>query len=203
MLDGGDPTATELFKKFKGVRMPDPNLSEQDTDGLLSYIKDCTQAGGCKIALGTVKHANEATAADVEAGRKLFSGVAALENGGPACASCHQTRDLPWMGGGTLAKDLTLAYGRLGDGGISSALLNTAFPLMADIFPNRPLKDGEAFQIKAYLASLSKKGVEAVNDYDFLYLGILGTSGGLALIGVHGTRRLKSVRAQIVQKAKA
>src|SRR3989337_709452 len=46
------------------------------------------------------------------AGRALFTGARRLENGGPACMSCHSVAGLGALGGGALGPDLTLAYNK-------------------------------------------------------------------------------------------
>ncbi len=182
VIDGGDKVASDLLVKFKGVRMPEQVLTPDQLSDLIAYLADCGAKGGCKVALGKVRHASQAKAADVARGKRLFQGLDRLSGGGPACMSCHDVRNVGPLGGGTLAKDLTFAYARLGDAPISAALADTPFPLMKDIFPAHPLRADEAFAIKAYLAAAAKGGPPAL-DHDFAYAGVIGLFLALGAVG--------------------
>jgi mono/diheme cytochrome c family protein len=184
VIDGGDRAANDLLAKFKGVRMPEQVLTEAQLTDLLGYLDDCTRKGGCKVVAGKVRHAREATAADVARGKRLFQGKDALSAGGPPCISCHDVRGLGLLGGGTLARELTLAYSRLGDAAISAGLADTPFPLMTTVYPRRPLRADEAFAIKAYLAATSRRGQAALPDRQFVYLGAIGLFLSLGAIGL-------------------
>lgn len=199
-IDAGDPVANELLNKFKGVRMPDQTLTDAELDGLLGYIDECTAKGGCKLAFGKVKPARDATAADFEAGRALFEGRTPLANGGPACISCHNVRGAGVVGGGTLAKDLTHAYARLGEQGTTSALASTPFPLMTTIYKAQPLTDAEAFKVKAFLYASSRDGAAPRGDNNFFYIGVLGAIASFGAIGAAWRDRLRGVRRHIVRR---
>src|SRR5262252_3435805 len=71
VIKSGDPTATRLFAEFKQQRMPDwIDLSEQQIRDILDYIA----VGGPDIRPVDERNAEAATAADIDAGKKLFSG---------------------------------------------------------------------------------------------------------------------------------
>lgn len=197
-LDGGDPIANELLGKFKNVRMPEQPLTDEEFAGVYAYLEECGKKGGCKLAFGKVKPASEATPADVANGKDLFEGRRKLANGGPACIACHNVRGVGIVGGGTLAKDLTFAFARLGDAGLSSALSTTPYTFMKDVFGSRPLKEAEAFQLKAYLADAAKDGSQPRPDSNFLYLGVLGTLVSLGAVGTVWRGRMRGVRQRLV-----
>ena len=44
VLAGGDPIAKELFAKYKSVRMPNLAMSAEETDAVLTYIEQQSQA---------------------------------------------------------------------------------------------------------------------------------------------------------------
>jgi len=199
-LDRGDPTASGLLQKFNNVRMPDQPLTDSELSALFEYLRECGNRGGCKVQLGKIRPASEATAEDVARGQMLFEGRALLSNGGPPCLSCHSVRGAGPLGGGTLAKDLTFAFARLGDQGISAALASTPFPLMKGIFVPRPLTDAEVFQIKGYLASASTDGSAVRADRNFLYLGALGLALSLGAIGLLWTGRISGVRSAVIKR---
>jgi hypothetical protein len=54
------------------------------------------------------------------------------------------------LGGGTLGPDLTGAYTRFGEAGISSVLASLPFPTMKPIFDSRPLTPEEREDLKAF-----------------------------------------------------
>jgi len=183
--------------------MSEQVLSAEDLDGLWAYLDDCGRKKGCKIALGKVKHASLATPADVALGRDLFDGTRKLAKGGPSCLSCHNVRGAGLLGGGTLAKDLTFAYARLGDAGLQSSLETTPFNLMKDVFARRPLTPEEAFALKAYLADIARDGTPPAADRNFLYLGVIGLFAAFGTIGAIWSGRMKgSTRAAIVERGR-
>lgn len=198
MLDS-DADAQALLSEFNGVRMPDLGLDDATVESLVDYIErcsteDCSGEGG-----GGLRAVAEATAVDVEAGRALFTGSAALENGGPACMSCHQTQELAGFGGGTLAVDLTQSFARLGEGGMDGALQGTPFPVMNTIYPDRPLTADEAFQLKAYLAHTSRQAPQQPNGWLFPLVGVAGLFLAFVLMNLIWRRRLKDgVRRPLV-----
>jgi len=202
-IDGGDAVANELLTRFKNVRMPEQVLTSDEFVALFAYIDHCGAKGGCKLALGKVRHASQATGAEIARGKQLFEGELRLSKEGPACIACHNVRGAGLLGGGTLAKDLTFAYARLTDTGITSALDSTPFPLMKEIYPKQPLSPDEAFALKAYLAAAARDGTPPRRDPNFIYLGLIGLFAALGTIGAIWSGRLRGVRRSLVQRGPA
>lgn len=200
VIDSGDSTANELLNKFKGARMPDQALSDDELNQTFAYLEECSLKGGCKLATAKVKPAKEATPADIAAGKALFEGSEALLNGGAPCISCHNVRGAGLVGGGTLAKDLTHAYARLGEQGTSSALASTPFPIMKDLYGKKPLSDQEAFRLKAFLYSASADPAAPPTDHDFFYIGALAALVSFGAISAAWGKRLRGVRKSIVER---
>jgi len=197
VIDSGDSTANELMTKFKGARMPDQALSDAELDGLFTYLDECSLKGGCKLATAKVKPAKDATPADIAAGKALFEGTQPLLNGGAPCISCHNVRGAGVVGGGTLAKDLTHAFARLGEQGTSAALASTPFPIMKDLYGKKPLSDQEAFRLKSFLFSASADPKAPPADHDFFYIGVLAALSSFAVISAAFGKRLRGVRKSI------
>jgi len=153
VIRGGDPAARALYERYGRRTMPDHDLSVAEIDALLDLIG----AGGPPDAGRTaVRRASTASAAELRLGRELFSGRRAFANGGAPCADCHGAADVnPW-GGGTLGSDLTRAYDRYQDWGMSRALADGDFPLMASIYHRQPLTGSEVFAVKAFLYQASR-----------------------------------------------
>jgi mono/diheme cytochrome c family protein len=202
LIDSGDPVVTDLLARFKGVRMPDQTLTDTELEGILEYLAECTARGGCKLAMGDIRHASQARPDEIEAGRLLFEGRRPLGAGGASCISCHNVRGAGIVGGGTLAKDLTHVYARLGDAGTTAAIANAPFPMMKDIYAKKPLTDTEVFQIKAFLAQVAKDGAPVQADHNFFYLGVLGLFLSLGAIGLIWSGRMRGVRAPMVKRGK-
>jgi mono/diheme cytochrome c family protein len=143
MVKKGDAAARTLFGKFAKV-MPDHDFTDEQIDSLLKFIA----SGGPKPP-ARFRLARTATPAEIARGRALFTGIAPLSHGGPACSQCHSAGAESWRGA-TLAADLTRVYDRYPDAWLTRALLESRYPLMA-VYRDRPLTDDEAFALKAFL----------------------------------------------------
>jgi mono/diheme cytochrome c family protein len=183
LIDAQDPVAVGLVQKFNGVRMPDQQLTDAQRQELFAYFRECTGKGGCKAPV-SAKLASDATPEEIERGQRLFEGREPLAKGGPACAGCHDVRGLGLAGGGTLARELTFAFARLGDRGMTPALAKLDQPLMRELYAQAPLTEAEQYELKAFLAHVSRDGTPRRPDRDFFYLGVVGLFAALGFIGV-------------------
>ncbi|HEV2855712.1 MAG TPA: cytochrome c [Thermoanaerobaculia bacterium] len=180
LVGRGDETATTLFSKFK-KRMPDHDFSDAEIDSLLAFI----EAGGPRDAGGEIRRASLATPGEVARGRDLFSGRYGLRNGGAACAGCHTAGGLgPWRSG-TLASDLTRVFDKYQDAGLTRALVESRFPLMATAYHGRPLTSDEVFTLKAFLYATARSPEQPVEMAPGtpLFLGFGGSSLVLLFTG--------------------
>lgn len=198
MLDS-DADARALLKKFNNVRMPDLGLSDDQANALVDLIARCS-VETCNLA-GVFVAVTESTADDIEAGRKLFLGETSLTNGGPPCVSCHTARGTgSSVAGGTLAKDLTHVFARLGDEGLDAALRNPEFPLMKEIYAgDRAMVKEEAFSLRAFFAQSNRAVGEQDDTYSVLLAGILGAVLMLMILNALWSRRLRGVRKPLTQ----
>jgi len=191
-----DPDARGLLKKFNNVRMPDLGLTPDQVTLLIETIARCS-VQTCNLA-GVFVAVTKAGPADVERGRQLFLGEIALINDGPPCISCHTARDMKTsIAGGTLAKDLTHVFARLGDEGLDGAIKNPAFPLMKDIYANRKLDKDEVFALRAYFSSSNRSTTDEDNVSVFL-IAIVGTILCFFILNLFWRRRLLGVRKPLV-----
>jgi len=188
LIGSGDPIAVGLFNKYKKKKMPDTELSKDEIVELLEFIK----TGGPAEQAMDAKPATDATAAEIVLGKKIFLGTHPLSNGGPACLACHAVGNVGPLGGGTLGPDLTQAYSRYEDKGLSRALQKMGFPVMQEIYYKKPLTEAEAYALKAFLYEEDKKGPEA-GDYEkkFLFLGLGGAVIFLGIIDLSWRKRRK------------
>lgn len=173
MIAAGDPVGVELFAKFKNKKMPDQELSVEEVGQLLDFIT----AGGPKEAPIQDKPASKATPVDITRGEHLFLGRVALTNGAPSCISCHSVADYGPLGGGSLGLDLTQVYSKYEDKGLSKSLRKPGFPIMKELFAEKPLTDDEAFALKAFLYQADQAGYRGGGyGKKFLFLGMGGTA---------------------------
>ena len=198
MLDS-DATARQLVAQFAGVRMPDLGLSDAEVTALVDLVVRCS-AEPCDLA-GKFTPVTTATAADVARGRDLFLGREGLSAGAAQCVSCHTVRGAGGgIAGGLLAKDLTNAFGRLGDQGLDAALKSPAFPVMNKVFAAHPLQADEVFALRAFLYDANRKEPALDDPLSLPLVGLLGTVAVLIALNAAWARRLRGVRQPLVRR---
>lgn len=149
LLDS-DGDARAMVTEFKGVRMPDLGLTDQQVQAMVDLITVCS-AQKC-VLKGKFRPVKEATPGDISRGIDLFLGKEPLENGGPACVACHTLEGVGGLvQGGTLAVELTHSFATLGDEGLDAALKNPNFAVMNKVYADAPLNGGEVFALRAAL----------------------------------------------------
>lgn len=176
-----DPVARTLLGEYKGVRMPDLGLSAAQVKSLVDLIGRCSSKP-CDLT-ATFTPANKATAADIGAGRALFIGDTPLKNGAAPCMSCHTVTGIgAFPGGGTLARDISQSFARLGDEGIDAALKSPPFPLMNKVFADHPLDPQEAFALRAFLYDRNRAAPDPKSQNGVLIAGVLIAAAVLVLL---------------------
>lgn len=195
-IERGDATALQLLKDANNVKMPDLGITPAEADALFRMVEDYSKQGKTLGSLGITR---PATLADIIRGKDLFEGRIRFSKGGPSCLSCHSASGAGPFGGGRLGPDLTMAQGRYGKG-LASAIENPAFPSMQGPFAKNGLSAEEAFQVAAYLGSVSGKP-PAKRDPVFPIIGLLGLAGGLGVGARLGGKRFRGARKQLESKA--
>jgi mono/diheme cytochrome c family protein len=146
VIKSGDPTALKLFADFKQQRMPDwTDLSEKQVNDILDYL----DIGGPDIKPADERNAELALPAEIEMGRRLFSGDERLRYGSLACSSCHSVRGVRW--GGRLGPDLTNAYYKFQDRALTEFLRHPCFQWRNTGDGTHYLAARESFALKAFL----------------------------------------------------
>lgn len=198
MLDS-DGEARKLVAEFKGVRMPDLGLTAEQVTSLVDLVVRCSSEP-CNL-VGSFVAVTTATPDDAARGRAIFLGHEALKGGGVACVSCHTvTGTGTSIPGGTLAKDLTNAFARLGDEGLDAALKSPSFPLMNKVFADHPIEKDEAFALRAFLYDRNRAEVTHDEVWSVALAGTLGA--GLVMVVLNGfwSRRLRGVRGSVKRR---
>ncbi len=176
-------------------------------DAVIADVIDFIFAGGPGLAQKALR---PATPADIEIGRRLFTGELGLRNGGAACISCHNCAGIGGLGGGTLAStigamhpDLTHSFTRNGgEAGLRAALAGPQFLVMKQLFADKPLTDDEVIGLTAYLGEVSRQpGGAPGRDY-FIVYGVIGAVLLLLLLDLIWIRRFTNVRKNLVGGSK-
>lgn len=197
----GDADIKELMGKFGDKVMPNLNLSDDEVGSLILFLKsDAVISGkvGCK----------EYPGGNAEEGRKLFVGETAQQNGGTACIACHNAGDLGpsglgLMGGGSMAKDLTNLYATTNQcpGG---ALANLNYPVMTDVFRDKPLNEDEIADLSEYFKSIDKQSPPS-NTVSMITLFLVGMTVFVILLIISQLiwgKRIQGVRKRLVGGSK-
>jgi mono/diheme cytochrome c family protein len=182
----GDKDAKAIFEKFKKFPMPPQALSAAKIDSILAYIESV--GGEAKSGGGVDLSPPEG---DSKAGAEYFQGTRRLQNGGPSCISCHGMDHPSVIAGGTMAVDLSKAYGRLGGGGIKGILSSPPFPLMKKAYEGHSMAPDEIAALQAFLFEANQQASEAKAsmgiDWKYgLYLLFGGLVGLVVLLLLFG-----------------
>lgn len=149
-------------------------LKAEEVKALVEFLHDPQNQERVKVEdARAVAATAESMPSSPEVGQQLFIGKQALVNGGISCISCHQVEGH----GGTMGKDLTDAYEKLGKAALISTCEQPAYPVMKAIYREHPITRQEALHITKYLSSL-KGGTGARPDWPFALIG----SGCAALL---------------------
>ena len=190
MLAGGDSIAARLLAEYQ-IAMPSLSLTDEQAEALIGFL------GAGPAGTGSAPVSAAALLGDAAEGRALFTGRRPLENGGPACISCHDAEGLGLLGGGTLGKDLTNSAATFA-GGLAAVLETPPFPVMREVFPSHPLTPAEIAHLSAFLIDV---GEGADPSRSKLWFPSVGTGGAIVLLALVGTRwrgRLRGVREPLV-----
>ncbi|MDE3135910.1 MAG: hypothetical protein KGL59_05020 [Acidobacteriota bacterium] len=138
----------------------------------------------------------------IAAGEALFAGRARMQNGGPACVTCHTSAGIPFPYGGTMGPDLTKEYSKLGPQGLAVALKTLYFPAMTALFQNHPLTASEQQQLAAFFQSIDQRKPPRSPARALIMLSTVVLAGlffwtWLAV----GRRRVRSVRQKLLEEA--
>jgi len=204
VIDSGDLTALKLKKEYNGIVMPPvPGMTPQMAESLLNFIaEESGEASGAAPAAEA--QAPPFTPEQVAEGKALFLGGQQLQDGGPACISCHAVKSVGGaLGGGQLGPDLTQVYKRLnGRKGLEAWLSSPASATMKPIFNKHPLKPAEIGALTAFFEQTSKEtGTENASAYRlrFTLFGLGGAAVGLVVLGLIWKRRIRGVRRALVE----
>ena len=169
-----DSEQLALVKKY-GFEMPNLGISRDDAQAIVAFLKGGTAAAAptgakkeaaspesAKVPEASASAAPAAPAAEapkpaetvatpelVAVGKALFTGARPFAKGGAPCIACHGFR-YPGVTGGTLAVDLSDHFEGMGEQGFRGILKSLKFPIMKNIYADRPLSDEEITALVAF-----------------------------------------------------
>lgn len=192
----GDPEKQALASRFKGS-MPDLGLSDDEVNSIIMFLRSE------KIREGVT--GPRLPPGDADRGRRLFVGEVRQTNGGSACITCHNAGDfgpegMGPLGGGSMAADLTGIYTRLQEKRLASALGSLKYPIMVDVFQDKPLTDQEIADLVAFFKDISKQAPPspAVSLITFAVAGIGVVIVLLIISHFIWGKRIQGVRKRLV-----
>jgi len=195
-----DPVAIQLLNEFKGVAMPNSGLKDEEVELVMAFLKSTEGAKKVqKEIVKIVKKEGGVKSEDILRGEELFVGSKRLVNGGPSCLSCHNFRGVKKLGGGKLGPDLSAAYQKYGEQGLTSILDSFPFPTMNPIYAKRLLTEDEKKYLKAFLIH----GTGNISNYNWQVIGgaIFGFVFLLLLSKIIWQSKIKDVRLLLIQKS--
>ena len=162
-----DPIMQELIAKY-GFQMPNLGVTREEAELIIDFLSQFSGEGkpsetATPTATATPEETPQPIAGDPVVGKKLFLGEERFQNGGPPCISCHSVRNAG-INGGTLAKDLSGLYSRLGERGLQGALKSLQFPVMKDVFAGKSLTDDEIADLIAFFRE-TEQGSPKADQY--------------------------------------
>jgi mono/diheme cytochrome c family protein len=191
LIAAGDPDAVALYEEYDETAMPEVPLSDAEVVAIIEYIKGAPTGG----AAAPPAAEPPLTAEAIARGQDFFQGTARLANGGAACNACHDVKIDAVMGGGTLSKDLTDAYSRIGGPGVRAIIARPAFPVMRQAYDDKSLTDDEVAALVSFLRHADGDGaLEQPMKYG-MWLAMSGVVGTVVLLGLYSLfwRRRKRV----------
>lgn len=193
-LASGDPIATELFKKYNSIPMPNLGLTPDQVDALLAYLGGGATTGGAGAELPV---------GDATSGKAYFVGDKRLENGGPHCISCHSIAGLGSLGGGNLGPDLTTSGFVKSSAAFASFMSAPSTQTMGSIWANTPLTPQEQADLYAFLSKASVTQREPSALLQIALLAIAGAALLIALANFYWGKRLRGVRKPMIERSRA
>ena len=152
VIQSGDIIAAKLFVEFRRERMPDwSDLSREQVGAIVDYLA----ANGPEQKEPYERHASTASASEIEAGRQLFQGEKILTYGGTACHICHSLNRMVTRRSTTLGPDLSEAYFRFQDKGLTDFLKRPCILREPERSMPTYLTPQESFELNAFLAKVA------------------------------------------------
>jgi mono/diheme cytochrome c family protein len=149
-----DPVQLELVKRFGG-EMPNLGVSRHDARKIVAFLQGVSPPAAPSGAAAPPAEPAPAPAETVVTpelvarGKALFTGAKRFANGGAPCSGCHAF-GISGTAGGALAVDLSDRIEAAGERGFRGMLKSLNFPIMRQVYADRPLTEEEIDALVAF-----------------------------------------------------
>jgi hypothetical protein len=163
----------------------------------LSIIAD-TEA---PVTLATLPCLLLLAAGDPSAGRDLFTGARALQNGGAPCGTCHGLGGLGLAASASLGPELSASLAAMDPESLDGLLDALPFPTMVPIYDGRPLTPEERVHLTAFLLPAAQLGPPQ-GGWHLEALALLVAAALFLLLALASRGRKPPSRARLVARAR-
>ncbi len=198
LIKSSEFPVSDLIQAIKRMEEKVGPMEDEEIKGYASFIKSVNVQERIvkeferlsKIAEAKLEPPNS------KIGKDLFLGKRTLQNGGVSCNACHSTKEAKGWGGGKLGPSLNDVFKDFSKANLASAIVNSQWKVMKDVYNDHKVTQQESVHIVAYLDSI-KNNEDQKTSPMFHILSL----GGFLLL-VLGTaffyrKRLKSVRDKL------
>ena len=188
LIKSGDSTAIAIFERNNKLIMPDQPFNKSEIESIISYITLNSPNNNSPNSRtpNEIFDESSVTLVNISRGKDLFEGITKFKNGGASCITCHNVNMPAVFSGGSLAKDLTDVFSRMGVNGVDGIIRNPPFPAMISSFSENPLTDQEVKDILAFLNNVDKwnrtKEYTGNNNIVLIFGAIIGLNIMFALL---------------------
>lgn len=188
-------TVTDAVKRMEKNVGP---LSNAEVEEMVNFLMDPEAAARLQAQqdLASLREAATLEPASPEKGKALFLGRMTFQNGGIACAACHQAGGR----GGNLAASLEDAYTRLGEQSLLATAQSPGFPVMRAIYTPQPVTKQEALHLAKFFEEVAATPAPPAK-VPLHVAGVAGTVAVMVLLGRSTRKRAAGTRARMVAEA--
>jgi cytochrome c len=189
-------TESDIETNVKRMEKMVGPLPDGEVKALVTFLKRPDAAEQqTKVAEVQQKKEDASNApASAEEGARLFFGNTAFENGGTSCVACHSAQGT----GGTLAKDLTDVYERMGQTALVSTCTNPSFPAMKPIYSAHPITKQEALHLAKFFETAPQR--QKAKTPTIEVFGSAGAIGVLVAVAFGYRNRKTGARSKLTRR---
>jgi mono/diheme cytochrome c family protein len=135
-----------------------------------------------------------------EAGRALFVGARAFQNGGPPCGACHALGGEGLAFTASLGPELATGLVAMDAAGLDGLLETLPFPTMTPLYDAHALTPAERADLATYLLAAAKQGPPR-DAWRFELLGTTGAGVLFVWLALAWRRRKPPSRGRLLARA--
>ena len=198
LIKATESPLVDLIQAIRRMQEQVGPMEESEIKGHASFIKSLNVRERIKKEFERLSKIAEAKLEppNIKIGENLFIGRKPFKNGGVSCNSCHTTRQAKRWGGGKLGPPLTEVFKDFSKANLISAIVNSQWKVMKDVYKEHKITKQEAVHIVAYLESIKDKDIEKEKPI-FHVISFIGFLLLLLATAFFYRKRLTSVRDKL------